>query len=43
MIGTTDKDGAYIVSVEPGTTLIFSFSGFGAEKNWSRKLLYGLM
>ncbi len=32
MIGTTDKDGAFAVSVEPGTTLTFSFSGFGAEK-----------
>lgn len=32
VIGTSDKDGAFTVSVEPGTTLIFTFSGFGAEK-----------
>ncbi|WP_162915569.1 SusC/RagA family TonB-linked outer membrane protein [Paraflavitalea soli] len=32
VIGTTDKDGAFTVSVEPGATLIFTFSGFGAEK-----------
>jgi len=32
VIGTTDKDGAFTVSVEPGATLIFSHSGFGAEK-----------
>jgi TonB-linked SusC/RagA family outer membrane protein len=32
VIGTTDKDGVFTVSVEPGATLIFSFSGFAPEK-----------
>ncbi len=31
-IGTTDKNGAFTVMVEPGSTLTFTHSGFAAEK-----------
>lgn len=31
-IGTTNKDGAFSVTVDAGSTLTFSHSGFGAEK-----------
>ena len=31
-IAATDKDGRFTVMVDPGATLTFTFSGFGAEK-----------